>query len=422
MITPLSVVEYETCSFDSAAFVRDGRIAINAEAQTIGKVSFRWDRAELKVQAGGMIGLVPLNDAVMLEVKTRVPVARLEEIIRRSGGARFDVLGHDRGFSPAELDSLTIDDLLAVRFSAILKELSFEGVFKSYVRRTGQGSSPAGRVLAAPTYLSLRTSLRPRAHFESFERTIDNDINRLILAAGRALAGRLATQNGTGKRKLARRLASQIEMFHGVGDHRQVDRAGSESVPSNRPILAQAVELARLVLLRRGVRFFSHGSVRLPSFLINMETVFENYVRRVLERAPLLDAFSILDGNLQPPLGAAAQIFEVAGPLGNHETAPDIVIRTSDRVVCVADIKYKPCPRKPDRSNLEQVLVYALSYGAPCAVLVFPCSRGQVTALEFLGSVKGIKCYRATLQLMDNDLDAEEAQFADQFAQLLNEF
>jgi len=308
---------------------------------------------------------------------------------------------------------------MAARFSAVLKELSFEGLYKSYVRQVAQGTSARGRILPAPTYLSLRTSLRPLAHFESFTRTIDNDANRIILAAGKVLVAKLDSQAAKGSRKLANLLRSQLEMFEGVKPVSNGLAWLGEKLPSNRPVLKQAVELARLILLNRGVKFFGAGGVRLPSFLVNMETVFENYVRGILQNSARLAGFSVLDGNHRPPKGAASHIFEVAGPHGNHETAPDIVIRNGQEEICVGDVKYKPCLEKPDRSNLEQVLVYALAYGAPRAVLIFPCSDRQTTAVEFLGSVKGISCYKITLQLMNPDLNTEEAQFCDQIAQLL---
>lgn len=418
MITTLQVIEYGMRSFDSAAFVRNGRVDLNPEAQSKAKVTVGWMDGGVRVQAGGMIGLVPLSDSILLEVKPRVPVARIEELIRRSASAPFIELSFDRDFNAAELDFLSLDDLVAARFSQLLQELPFEGLYKTYAREISQGTSPVGRVLPAPTYLSLRTSLRPRAHFESFTRTIDNDVNRLILAAGRALLATLE-EKVRGSGKLANTLRSQLKMFEGV---KAMPRKGpwqSESPPTNRPILQMAVELARLILLRCGVRFFGQGRIILPSFLVNMETVFENYVRRVIENSPRLAAFGILDGNHRPPRGAASEIFEDAGAFGNHETKPDIVVRDDQGAICVADVKYKPCREKPERSNLEQVLVYALAYGAPRAMLIFPCSEGQTTSIEFLGRVKGITCYKATLQLINPDLDAEEAQFCGELARLL---
>jgi 5-methylcytosine-specific restriction enzyme subunit McrC len=412
------LAEYGKRRFDSADFVREGRVELNSEAQEKANVTFSWVDGGVRIQAGGMIGLVPLSDTVVLEVKPRVPVARLEELIRRSASAPFVELSFNRGFTPVEQDFLSLDDLMAARFSEVLRELSFEGLFKTYARVTKQGTSPAGRILPAPTYLSLRTSLRPRAHFQSFTRTIDNEINRLILAAGTMLLGTLEAKR-RGSSKLAIGLRSRLQVFEGVKAMPPDRFWRSEPVPANRPILQQAVELSRLILMRCGVRFFGHGPVTLPSFVINMETVFENYVRRVLEGNPHLATFGILDGNLRPPKGAASNIFEVAGPLGNHETKPDIVIKSDHRVLCVADVKYKPCPKQPDRSNLEQVLVYALSYGAPCAVLMFPCSEGQATAVEFLGKLKDINCYKMTLQLMNPDLDAEEMLFCKHLEQLL---
>lgn len=412
------VIEYETRVFDSSAFVRNGRVELNPEAQAKGGVALRWAKGKLELQAGGVIGIIPLNDDVILEVRTRVPVARVEEIVRRSGTAPFVALSDDRGFNANDRDFLAVDDLIADRFISVLAELAFEGIYKTYTQRTSQGSSPQGRILPAPTLLSLRTSLRPRAHFQHFVRTSDNEINRLILAAGHMLASNLEGQPGR-PRRLSAMLRSRLEMFGGV---RLLSAGGPwriAALPANRPMLAQAVELSQLILLRHGVRFFGEGGVKLPSFLINMEKVFESYVRCLLRNSPRLKDFEILDGNHEPPAGAASEIFEVAGPLGNHATKPDLVVRRNGVILCVGDVKYKPCPQQPDRANLEQVLVYGLSYGAPKTLLIFPCASGQETSVEFLGTVRGIDCYKATLQLMNQSLDKEELNLCDLVGALL---
>jgi len=87
LITTYEVIEYGKRTFDSADFVRDGRVELNPEAQSKAKMTFGWADGRVRVQAGGMIGIVPLNDSVLLEVTPRVPIARLEELIRRSASA-----------------------------------------------------------------------------------------------------------------------------------------------------------------------------------------------------------------------------------------------------------------------------------------------------------------------------------------------
>jgi 5-methylcytosine-specific restriction enzyme subunit McrC len=411
---PLKFIEYQTRTFDSSAFVRDGRIELNSEAQKKGGISLRWVDRELHLQAGGVIGVIPLNDDVIIEVRTRVPVARVEEIVRRSGSTTFVSLSADRGFVSSDQESLVVEDLIADRFRAVLEELSFEGIYKTYERKTERGTSPVGRILPGPTLLSLRTSTRPEAYFEHFVRTVDNDINRVLLVAGHVVMESLSNQRGP-----LRALASRLEMFDTV---RRVPADWPWKIgtlPANRPVLMQAVELARLILLRRGVRFFGEGSVRLPSFLINMEDVFEDYVRAVLRSSPFLHSLDVLDGNDKPPRGAASEIFETAGSLGNHETKPDLVFRHEGGLICVGDVKYKPCLKQPDRNNLEQVLVYGLAYGAPKTLLVYPCAEGQETSVQFLGTVRGIDCFKATMQLMNENLDEEEAHFCELVGGLL---
>jgi len=416
VIKPVELIEYQTQIFDSSDFVRDGRVELNPEAQTKGGIALRWAKGKLELQAGGVIGIIPLNDDFILEVRTRVPVARVEEIVRRSGSTSFVSLSHDRGFSVSEQDFVRVDDLIAARFNAVLEELSFEGLYKTYERRTDRGSSPRGQIQPGPTLLSLRTSLRPQAHFEHFARTIDNELNRLLVAAAYLILATLENQRGR-----RREMHARIQMFDGVRrmPARRPWRIGA--LPANRPVLEQAVEIARLILLRNGVRFFGQGSVKLPSFLINMEDVFENYVRSVLQTSAHLAGVEVLNGNHKPPAGAASEIFETAGPLGNHTTQPDVVIRRDGTVLCVGDVKYKPCPKQPDRANLEQVLVYGLAYGAPKTLLVYPCAEGQATSIEFLGRVRGIACYKATLQLMNASLDDEELRFCELLAGVLEQ-
>lgn len=415
MLKMLNLVEYETQSFDSAAFIRNGQIQLDTEAQEKAGIALRWEKGTLRLQAGGRLGAIPLNDQLVVEVRSRVPILRLEEIVHRSRHSSFVALNFERTFAAEGANFLSIDDLITVRFLALLSDLVFEGVYKSYARVHERGASPRGSLRPLETMLSLRTSFRPEAQFDAFDRTIDNQINQLILAAGNLLIDRYL-----GQRNTVRMLKTALTIFDGVRASLPNKLRHVEKLPSNRPVLAQLAELSRMILFQQGVRFFGQGAITLPSFLINMEDIFEAYVRNILSDHLRRNDMHILDGNKNPPLGAKSTVFDQVGPLGNHDTKPDIVIKSGNAFVCVADVKYKPCKGQPDRSNLEQVIVYALAYGAEIAVLIFPCAEGQATSIEFLGRVSDIACYKATLGLMSIDLDAEEKQFADKFLTLIS--
>jgi 5-methylcytosine-specific restriction enzyme subunit McrC len=413
----LQAIEYETKLLDSSVIVRDGRVEVYPEAQSAGRVTVRFLKDRLELQAGGVIGVIPLNNDLTLEVSTRVPVARVEEIIRRAGGTKLVPLPYDRGFVPSAQDFIDVDDLIAAQFRVVLGQLPFEGLYKTYVQRTEWGPSPRGRILASPTFIQMRTSLRPQAAYEYFARTANNPPNQLILAAGNHLAS-LLEKKTSGPSRQAMALRAQLELFDGVNP---VEHQAVGQLPSNRPVLEQTVELAQLILTRGGVRFYGGGRVRLPSFLINMETVFEDYARTVLQRSSQLSAYEVLHGEEKPPKGGAGHVFEIAGALGNTAATPDIVIKREGLVRAIVEVKYKPCESKPLRDNLNQTIVYGVAYNSPIVVLLYPCVGEQQTTVEFLGRVRGISCFKATLQLMNPNLDAEEERLAELLAKLFDD-
>jgi len=149
--------------------------------------------------------------------------------------------------------------------------------------------------------------------------------------------------------------------------------------------------------------------MRLPSFLIKMDDVFESYARKFMQSNLAFDSFRILDGNHQPPIGAAKYLFDDDGVLGNREATPDIVITRDGMPISVLEVKYKPCPGNPDRDHLNQVMTYAVTYKVKHATLVYPSKKSQSTNLAYLGIVDGIKCFKATVDLScENLLDQED--------------
>lgn len=400
--------EHESVSLPGELVYLQGRLNIfpDLKGEKLFKVALRETGIEL--QAAGYIGFIPLNNDVALEIEPRIPVANVEYLLARSGLTPAITLPFVRQFDAARENAEPFLQLLAMRFDALLQELRYEGVYKTYARHRQVGSDPSGRIFQIETALRSRATGRATAVFERFERTINNSANRLIRAAGRKLLQSAIFGNGSINPKLSQSIRNGLSPFREVTDITNLEILKLESMPANRPVLGQLVAISGVVLRDLGVRLRGEGQLRLPTFLIKMDDVFEAYIRKALMENRELAGLEIQDGNHKPPSGAAKQLFEEVGALGNRDVTPDIVVSREGRFVSVIEVKYKPCPKQPERDNLNQLLTYALTYGVKHAVLMYPAKDNQATELTNLGSVRGVKCYKATIDLSVEDLGAEE--------------
>jgi 5-methylcytosine-specific restriction enzyme subunit McrC len=408
----LKTREHESILVPGDLIFREGRLHVfpDIKGEKFFKITLRHRGVEL--QAAGYIGFIPLNNAIAIEVAPRIPVANVEYLLARSGLTPAVTLPYVRQFDEAHEDAAPFLQLLAMRLDALLHELKYEGVLKTYVRRRHVGSNPSGRILPLETMLSSRSKGRAVAHFEQFDRTIDNPVNRLILAAGRKVLRSKVFREGAANQKLAQSISAGLLSLRGVDSMTEPEHVGLEDVPSHRPFLRQLVSVSSVILRELGVRLRSEGQLSLPTFLIKMDDVFEAYVRKALQESTELNGLGVQDGNQQPPSGAAKRLFEKEGPLGNRDATPDIVIGQDSKLISVIEVKYKPCPKQPERDNLNQVLTYALAYNVKHAVLLYPATDGQSTELTKLGVVQGVECYKATIDLSVRSIREEEGMLA----------
>lgn len=408
--------EHETVSVSSELIFTGGRL--NLYPDLLGERLFKLllRPSGVAIQPAGYIGYIPLNNSVAIEVSPRIPVANVEYLLAKSELTPAITLPYVRQFGETSEAAAPFLMLLALRFDGLLRELRHEGLFKTYTARRRSGPSPSGRLFPLETALRSRISGRATAVFERFERTLDNPTNQIILSAGRKLLGCPLFAGGVNA-KLARSIRDELSSFPGVSRVEEPMVPDDALLPANRPFLRQLVGVSGVILREQGVRLRGEGRLRLPTFLIKMDEVFEAYVRRTMQMSDKFPGLRILDGNLKPPTGAERLLFSNAGPLGNREMRPDIVLADENQVLSVIEIKYKPCPKQPDREHVEQLLTYALAYGVTRAALLYPAAENQATALTKLGDVNGVECYKITVDLSADDLRASEADLCRLVAQ-----
>jgi 5-methylcytosine-specific restriction enzyme subunit McrC len=185
-------------------------------------------------------------------------------------------------------------------------------------------------------------------------------------------------------------------------------------LPSIRSYYLEACDAALAVVSDSGLDLLGEGrNIHLASFLVDMETVFENYVRNVLKEAlPVANSeLSVLDGNNE---GKGWFYSDNKG----HPAKPDLVLRSGKTVPMIGDVKYKAKLSEHDR---YQVVAHALSFGAPIACIVMPTIQGETSGLERLGKVgtdRNVELFLYRINLETQDLGSEEVKMQDAICSL----
>jgi 5-methylcytosine-specific restriction enzyme subunit McrC len=380
-----------------------------------GYFTFRFKKRQLRVQAGGFIGFIPINDRVAIEVVPRCSIANLGHVLRIGGFAPVVLEQFARAYAADTADPAALRDLYTEALLSELAQIQAYGRLREYQRRTGRTSSPRGRLLMmAPETQLAATGGSATVRVSWFERTADLAANRCLKAAIWLLARAYAqTKNPTRtQRKLATRLNASFAFFEDA----ELDLRfrfltdpyvmRTASLPATRTYYRNALDVARLVVMSASLAFDRPGAdVFMPSIVIEMYDVFESYTRNVLAAGlagePLLQ---VLNGNAE-----GRKLLYDQAP--SEDATPDVVIEREEVPVVVLDVKYKPAEKKPQRDDLNQVITYGVSYRSEAVIVVQPQADGSDRqGLIHLGDIDGRPVYQYVFNLA-GELGDEEAAF-----------
>src|SRR5579862_305108 len=350
----------------------NGKIQLLKEVLSRGYFDVDFRGGEVVLVAGKFVGLIPLNDKIVVEI---VPKARLTDFARM-----LEIAGEDPGslhFFERTYDEKAGADrfflLIVKSLVHQLRPIAQEGILKAYSRRGGvhtfkptiQFSKTLQRVWAKGNF--------SHSYSDVFEFTKDTPLNRLVKYAVWFCGRYLVTQ------EKVQALAEEVEFYANLFEAVPLDLrlsfvteveevVRSERLPTARNYYLGIAKLCLMIVRNRSVTLDSRGGdAQLLSFIINLEDVFEKYVRNSLrafarrERTGLL----VRDGNL-----------EGRGHLFHDSTAnsisPDIVVVRGREKALIADVKYKPRTTEADR---YQLISHATALGAALAISVLPASE-----------------------------------------------
>ena len=406
------------------ALLRGNRLDIYPEVRNRNFFRLHLKDDRIVFQAAGFLGFIPLNDTLAIEVRSRVPIANLEGILLTVPRYAPEVLEHHEGdFGFAESPTPSLIDLLAIRLLRAIDAIRSEGLHYEYKNRADRGLMPRGRIMPFESVSwRAKTGNQFSVTYSAFERTQDTAPNQCLRTALRNLRDTYRVMKGrSGARSIAGKLGRAEVQFESAELDRTLRFLKHPSIvdptrqPSTRKAYFPAIVVAKAILLNQGINIRTRGKdIILPCILINMEEVFEAYLRAILERGLSTNGLAVLDGNLREPSGAARPLFDRPDTaVEGIPACPDIVIRSSSAspiADLVIDAKYKPPGTKPDREDIKQVLVYSLVYGCRRVALAYPRRKPTEPIMHRIGSVGGTELFELLVDLNTNDLPHEETK------------
>lgn len=387
-----------------------GKFDILPSVASKGYFDIDYRGGQLVFRAGKFVGLIPINDRVVIDVKPKVSVSDLLHIVDRAEEA---VSYLDFFVRPYKERKETEESLLGLIVRTLLKQLrqvENEGLYKNYARIRETGTFKPRIDFAKTIQREWCRGNYSRTSNEVFLFTRDNPLNRLIKFTIWYCAHYLELRSGESE------IRQELSSFYNLVEMVPLDLTRSflpnvlSTVESGRiPVLRNYyLGIARtclLIISGHSVSLEKAGSdVTLLSFILNLEEIFEKYVRNVLRlwAKSNRSEVGVRDGNKgkRNYLFHDSRVFDIY---------PDIYLTSDTKRPLVADVKYKP---KIDEHDRYQVISHSASMGAKKAVIIVPAFGGGDSGLIRRGQVfngDGIEVFEYHMKL-DGDLEIEETK------------
>lgn len=331
----------------------------------------------INLMALGLVGYLPLTADVTLNVVPKFPIENLWTMLEVGGETYERVLPIIRKYQSSA--GTTPIQLLARSFCHYLRLAYSAGFERSYYPRVVNGYYKP-RVEFGPTisrYLSRGNPVDTVSTVHEFG--LDSPINRIVKAACLRFARVIPRKAEWAKDwqliQLALGALERVkEREPGSGDFTLDEKVALRLRANYSGIL----RVYQLLLTGGGIAFtFDPGGKELPSFIFNLETIFENFVRQTMALGLRSDGVSVVDGNTYQ-----GKLF-----LDNNTflTKSDLIFRRGKKnIIALADVKYKPKLKEADR---YQIISHVTSAGAKVGILISPANPGETQKVERLGKL-----------------------------------
>lgn len=399
--------EYGTARVPFSVLMKDGELEVYPQVAKYFDVNYQ--QGVLALRATRYVGYIPISDHVAINVEPRASIGNLLWMVWRSGVPLANIRGFIRRYQerPDTIDKP--EELYAGAFVEALKEASVAGTLRRYERRVSDVVR-RGRLLLGPTISRFRSRGNKFRHvFELSDFTTDIPENRLIKSVAEQLVAHLFAAGSNDDLEAAQQLTLLLEPFSLVnrlgGDPNRMAASVERLVrglPRTHAFYEPILWLCFLILTRSGLAMESVGRVLFDSIIIDVAKVFEHYVRKVC-----VENEKTYFGNGRILSGADRPIV-LFPTTGKFHTEPDIYVSVGGKPVAVADVKYKPEPKREDRYEL---LAFCEAAQVKRSAFICPLVGDTPPFASYGKTAGGISVDVVRFNLAAQDMEREETVF-----------
>jgi 5-methylcytosine-specific restriction enzyme subunit McrC len=342
-----------------------------------------------RITPAGHVGVIAAPDTRLI-IRPKVPLRSLFFLLDPGTAV---TITDDRTTPVPGDETLTF---LTSRLVQLLEERVAAGLHRGYTERAEQGSFLQGQLDVAAQLREV-SPRRDQLHCRFEEFTADVLCNQLPKAtAERVLRSPLIPE---GVRSILRRALSPFESVGTTPLHADAFAAVTLNrlTESYRPLL----DLCRLLVEGLGPSEDT-GEFHCPTFLLDMERIFERHVTAAVVRG---------FANRERFAVAVQPWFRVAEPDASHPEVriqPDVVVSRDGRPWLVVDAKWKRPGKIPlVTDDFYQVLAYCSALGVKRAALVYPGRRNRRWIYRVAQSGVCVEVY--TLRVIGERAECEAA-------------
>lgn len=381
-------------------FDAQGRSLIFSKVRELNAVEITDTPDGARLMALGLIGYLPLTSSITLNIVPKFPIKNLWAMLETGGENYANVLPIIRRYqtssSPAPIQ------MLVRSFCHFLKGALTDGFERSYYPRLQTGFYRP-RVEFGPTMSRFLSRGNPIDTVSNvFEFGLDSPVNRVIRAACLRITRFIPRSNDWDEERRVIQVA--LETLQRVQEREpspldfDLDRSVTLRLRAN---YAGMLRVYQLLMTGGGIAFtFEPGGRELPSFLFNLDDIFERFVRQTFVHGLHEHHIAVLDGNKHQ-----GRLFE---DNKTYPTKSDLIFRRSKNdIIGLGEVKYKPKLKEADR---YQIISHVTAAKAPLGILFSPAKEGESQRLERIGKLAtGAQFYHYRINIQ-GDIAAAQAQ------------
>lgn len=352
--------------------------------------------AGVRIKAKNYVGILPISEEIIITVNPKAPIENFLYILYKAQGRRVSIKDLKEIVQVGRRYAKEYPNVFHFLIYVLLVEL--EKIKRFGFLKTSQyytqDTLVKGKLLVKETINSWLKGNKSKVVCGNFELSKDNPENKAIKFTLWML---LSLYSHSLRGEIRNSFFEKYRWFEGIPLPRGIDFVNEieeaityQTLPNSRSYYYDILNLCMFFITHSTLDIKSAKEVKVKSFVVDMNKVFEEYIYNVL-REKLNEQYKVKRYQKRPLFDNTLK----------YEIEPDYLILKNGNAIIIADAKYK---NEPTTDDFYQVLVYAERYNVTNSILIYPSWSGETHTESF--TFKG----KQTKVIYYNMLDVERSE------------